>query len=364
MRTRFTDYRFVLALRHYDAHCKSVYLEVDKSGVLTVKPANSKNYKVISKYDWTFRINTELTYAEQKSETRVQCFPPLVCGLTGIITPEQEDDRSNESGVNMNKILLQPIDAPASEATSEDDWTQEGRNRLRGVQRFSVNLGKHLKSIKRFGHRIQRAVRTPYPGSCGGLKECIPSYDHKHDFGDVSHVDSSFNKTFYGKYCGHGCMGRRSIKRGELRQTTFSVTSDMNSALYTFRPEGATYQNPGASGECAYARTWWLTVSLPNQMKIVSTTATAMKFYFVMSGKEWREPSIRASRVVAAVTALASFSTSFVVNKDHPVPNMVSIQCSDDVGSFGTSPYTSLCCVVRAHTADEKNRIRETINTD
>ncbi|KER24509.1 hypothetical protein T265_07826 [Opisthorchis viverrini] len=57
---------------------------------------------------WGSNPDTAIGYAllmsSTKSETRVRA--PLWCGLTGIITPEQEDDRSNESGVTMNNRIL------------------------------------------------------------------------------------------------------------------------------------------------------------------------------------------------------------------------------------------------------------------
>ncbi|KER32487.1 LOW QUALITY PROTEIN: hypothetical protein T265_12814, partial [Opisthorchis viverrini] len=49
-------------------------------------------------------IGYALLMSINKSETRVQCF--LWCGPTGIIAPEQEDGRSNESGVTTNKIHI------------------------------------------------------------------------------------------------------------------------------------------------------------------------------------------------------------------------------------------------------------------
>ncbi|GAA51030.1 r-opsin [Clonorchis sinensis] len=49
-----------------------------------------------------------LLMSSSKSETRVQCFP-LWCGLTRIITPEQEDDLSNESGVNIIGLLKSQV---------------------------------------------------------------------------------------------------------------------------------------------------------------------------------------------------------------------------------------------------------------
>ncbi|KAG5454762.1 hypothetical protein CSKR_104367 [Clonorchis sinensis] len=44
----------------------------------------------------------EMLMTRAKLESSVS---PIWCGLTEIITPEQEDDRSNESGVNMNNCL-------------------------------------------------------------------------------------------------------------------------------------------------------------------------------------------------------------------------------------------------------------------
>ncbi|KAG5446187.1 hypothetical protein CSKR_106078 [Clonorchis sinensis] len=63
---------------------------------------------------------------------KLESSASLWCGLTGIITPEQKDDRSNESGVNMNKIPI-PQNAKCNML-----WVLKLRRQNKGYSRILV----------------------------------------------------------------------------------------------------------------------------------------------------------------------------------------------------------------------------------